>query len=99
MKGRPFQYQSHGSAREFSSEDGEGVNLNESLELSLLGVEMRRVMVTEVHANHYSKEPRYFRHFYSLNSICSATPAAGSRVRGSIRLRRMRGPRYALRLR
>jgi len=43
VKGCPFEYQCHGSPREISSEDGERLDLNESLVFAIFGMEMRRI--------------------------------------------------------
>ena len=64
MKGCPFEYQRHGSPRELSPENGERVNLNESLVFAVFGVEMCRGVVSKVHSNHNPKESSYLRHFF-----------------------------------
>jgi len=42
-------------SREISSEDGERLDLNESLVFAIFGMEMRRTVVAKVHSNHNPK--------------------------------------------
>ncbi len=65
MKGCPFEYQRHGSPREFAPQDGERLYLNKSLVFAIFGVEMRRAVVSKVHSNHNPKESGYLRHLFS----------------------------------
>src|ERR1017187_5712 len=66
MKGCPFEYQRHGSPRELSPENGERVNLNESIVFAIFGVEMCRAVVSKVHSKHNPQKTGYLRHFFSL---------------------------------
>ena len=63
MKGRPFEYQRHGSSRQLSPEDGERLYLNESLVFAIFGMEVRRTVISEIYSNHNPKESTYLGHF------------------------------------
>ena len=42
--------------------DNAAFNFNRDLVFTINGMEMRRRVIAREHADHYSKEPRYFRH-------------------------------------
>ena len=64
MKGCPFEYQRHGSPREFSPENGERFYLNKGLVFTIFGMEMRRTVIAKVHSNHNPEESSYLRHYF-----------------------------------
>src|ERR1035441_3313205 len=87
MKGCPFEYQRHGSPRELSPENGERVNLNESLVFAVFGVEMCGVWSLKYIRTTIPKN-RLTPGISALDSPCPARPAHGN-------LRRPHRPRAA----
>lgn len=77
MKGCPFEYQRHGSPRELSPENGERVNLNESLVFAVFGVEMCGVWSLKYIRTTIPKN-RVTSGISSLDSTFSARPAPGN---------------------
>ena len=64
-EGLPIRVPTPWLSWELSPENGERVNLNESLVFAIFGVEMCRAVVSKVHSNHNPKESGYLRHFFS----------------------------------
>lgn len=62
MLGRPLDRETESARREPPVEDLEAPNRNLDLEFAVHGVEVRRVMVVEVHLDNDPEEPRDLRH-------------------------------------
>ena len=66
MKRGPFEDEGQGSPRQVTPEYGERLYFNEGLEFAILGVEMGRFVVIEVHPNHNPKESSHLGHSFLI---------------------------------
>ena len=69
MKRGPLCDQAHCPWRELPVDDRERRNVDPGFEGALLGVEMRRSVVSEVHPDHNAVEPAELRHSVSDREV------------------------------
>lgn len=62
MQCGPFYDKPHGFRRKISGYNAEIMYIDQYLLVIIISMEMRRIMILDIHANHYTVKSAYLRH-------------------------------------